>query len=53
WGPPADTAPLLLSKICRDWRIIALSTPLLWTAGINVFLEGLPIDQLGALKHSH
>ncbi|KAE9388040.1 hypothetical protein BT96DRAFT_740767, partial [Gymnopus androsaceus JB14] len=27
-----DEAPLLLTTICRDWRRVAIQTPLLWTS---------------------
>jgi hypothetical protein len=30
--PEAKTAPLLLLKVCRVWRIIALETPQLWAS---------------------
>ncbi|KAJ6554341.1 hypothetical protein B0H19DRAFT_1153231 [Mycena capillaripes] len=33
---PLDNPPILLTKICRDWRLIALSTPQLWS---RVYLE--------------
>ncbi|KAJ7235695.1 hypothetical protein C8J57DRAFT_960662, partial [Mycena rebaudengoi] len=29
--PSQDEAPVLLTRICRDWRTIAISTPNLWT----------------------
>ncbi|KII85589.1 hypothetical protein PLICRDRAFT_116074, partial [Plicaturopsis crispa FD-325 SS-3] len=28
--PAVDTAPLLLTLVCRKWRAIALATPQLW-----------------------
>ncbi|KAJ7171620.1 hypothetical protein C8R43DRAFT_978822 [Mycena crocata] len=37
-GGPPGSAPLILLQICREWRTIALSTPLLWTAGFNLLL---------------
>ncbi|KII85593.1 hypothetical protein PLICRDRAFT_116136, partial [Plicaturopsis crispa FD-325 SS-3] len=30
--PHSDTAPLLLTLVCRKWRAIALSTPRLWAS---------------------
>ncbi|KAJ6626020.1 hypothetical protein B0H10DRAFT_1999952 [Mycena sp. CBHHK59/15] len=29
--PSRDEAPIILTRICQDWRTIALSTPFLWT----------------------
>ncbi|KAJ6465687.1 hypothetical protein C8R45DRAFT_759020, partial [Mycena sanguinolenta] len=35
WNP-LNNPPILLTKICRDWRLIALSLPELWN---NIRLE--------------
>ncbi|KAJ7457065.1 hypothetical protein FB451DRAFT_1275835 [Mycena latifolia] len=41
--PEIDTAPLLLGRICRDWRSIALDSPELWASleidGVDVFVD--------------
>ncbi|KAJ6541222.1 hypothetical protein DFH09DRAFT_1174766 [Mycena vulgaris] len=36
-SPSPSRAPLLLAQICRQWRIIALTTPSLWR---SIHLEG-------------
>ncbi|KAJ7618116.1 hypothetical protein DFH06DRAFT_98642 [Mycena polygramma] len=35
----ASCAPLLLGRVCRAWRAISLSTPVLWSA-VHVALQG-------------
>ncbi|KAJ7493492.1 hypothetical protein FB451DRAFT_1214610 [Mycena latifolia] len=29
--PSQDEAPLVFTRVCRDWRAVAISTPTLWT----------------------
>ncbi|KAJ6578668.1 hypothetical protein DFH09DRAFT_1148046 [Mycena vulgaris] len=29
--PSQNEAPLVLTRVCRDWRAVAVSTPMLWT----------------------
>ncbi|KAJ7118739.1 hypothetical protein C8R44DRAFT_737651 [Mycena epipterygia] len=31
-GPDKSDAPLLLGRICREWRDVALTTPILWAS---------------------
>jgi hypothetical protein len=42
--PSRSTPPLLLAQICRQWRVVALSTPQLWN---SIFL---PHDYFPALS---
>ncbi|KAJ7784149.1 hypothetical protein B0H16DRAFT_1491473 [Mycena metata] len=42
-GPNASLAPLLLLRICRTWRNVALSTPHLWVH-LHLILADLPMD---------
>ena len=47
----ASEAPILLTRICRDWRSIAFSIPRLWS---RLYIPTLPIvlnDRLEALRH--
>ncbi|KAJ7635268.1 hypothetical protein FB45DRAFT_1143404 [Roridomyces roridus] len=44
--PRASVAPLLLLRICRQWREIAASTPRLWTS-LSI-LESVPREVVGA-----
>ncbi|KIK51677.1 hypothetical protein GYMLUDRAFT_50403 [Collybiopsis luxurians FD-317 M1] len=54
WCLPADAlpvrnvkqAPLLFTTICRAWRVVALSTPRLWSS-LHIYLpQHLTIDEL-------
>ncbi|TDL20661.1 hypothetical protein BD410DRAFT_362537 [Rickenella mellea] len=45
--PSADTPPLILGQICRSWRAVALSTPLLWAAIMVAVTVGVaPLEDL-------
>ncbi|KAJ7838815.1 hypothetical protein B0H13DRAFT_2102725 [Mycena leptocephala] len=39
--PELDAAPLLLERICRDWRTIARDSPELWTS-LKIHRSGFP-----------
>ncbi|KAJ7635837.1 hypothetical protein DFH06DRAFT_1479106 [Mycena polygramma] len=40
----ASCAPLLLGRVCRAWRAISLSTPVLWSA-VHVAVKRNPTDE--------
>ncbi|KAJ6502103.1 hypothetical protein C8R45DRAFT_609698 [Mycena sanguinolenta] len=44
--PNVDEAPIVLCAVCRQWRIIALSTPQLWR---SIFFEVRDYSASGAL----
>ncbi|KAJ7271205.1 hypothetical protein C8J57DRAFT_1033315, partial [Mycena rebaudengoi] len=35
--PHPDHAPILLTRICQEWRTIALNTPRIWSVVRGVF----------------
>lgn len=43
--PRIDTAPLLLGRICSNWRSISLDTPELWSS-LKVAVSDTPVDSV-------
>ncbi|KAJ7457067.1 hypothetical protein FB451DRAFT_1564453 [Mycena latifolia] len=41
--PKIDRAPLILGRICRNWRNFALDSPELW-ASLQIDRAGIPVD---------
>ncbi|KAF7333051.1 F-box domain-containing protein [Mycena venus] len=41
--PEIDTAPLLLTRICRDWRNLAQDSPELWTS-LKIDRAAIPVE---------